>query len=142
MAKFTEAQTTVVTIKAGYLRHNDCIVQKDGTKRWIGHKGLEHKDGVTTVSLVIEGLMDENATWEDRHDTYRIPSDREVTVVENRVCNSCMGSGIYYGRGVVENGVFKGSQGTCFRCEGHGFQNRQDLMRCYIYDAKYRRVQA
>jgi hypothetical protein len=140
MTKHTEAQDTTVTIKADCLRHSDCIVQRDGAKRWIGTKGLEHKDGKTTVNLVIDGLMDENATWEDRHDTYTIASDREVTVVENRTCNTCFGSGVYYGQGAVVNGVFKGFQGTCFRCEGKGYQNRADIMRCYIYDAKYRRV--
>src|SRR3954447_9731214 len=28
----------------------------------------------------------------------------------------CDGSGVFYGRGYVENGVFKGHVGECFRC--------------------------
>jgi DnaJ-class molecular chaperone len=35
-------------------------------------------------------------------------------------CQRCYGKGIYFGRGYVENGVFKGYQGQCFRCQGTG----------------------
>lgn len=39
---------------------------------------------------------------------------------EVETCGRCGGSGIYRGAGVVENGVFKGYQGTCYRCKGKG----------------------
>jgi hypothetical protein len=35
-------------------------------------------------------------------------------------CGRCGGTGIYVGAGIVENGVFKGFTGTCFRCKGKG----------------------
>lgn len=35
-------------------------------------------------------------------------------------CGRCGGSGIYYGAGYIENGVFKGYRGTCYRCKGKG----------------------
>lgn len=57
-------------------------------------------------------------------------------------CDGCNGSGIYYGRGYVENGVFKGFTGKCFRCNGKGFQTREDSRRNYGYDNFYRRVWA
>jgi hypothetical protein len=52
----------------------------------------------------------------------------------------CGGSGKYYGHGVVENGVFKGFVGTCFRCKGKGWQDASDRSRNETYDNKYRRI--
>lgn len=49
--------------------------------------------------------------------------------------------GVYYGRGYVENGVFKGTTGTCFRCGGKGYQTNGDRKRNYGYDM-HRRVYA
>ena len=55
-------------------------------------------------------------------------------------CWSCSGKGIYYGRGYVENGVFKGFTGPCFRCGGKGHQNQDDFTRNWGYDNFHRRV--
>lgn len=33
-------------------------------------------------------------------------------------CGRCNGTGVYRGAGYVENGVFKGYTGVCFRCKG------------------------
>lgn len=57
-------------------------------------------------------------------------------------CDGCSGDGVYYGRGYVENGVFKGFKGTCFRCQGKGWQSHADIKRCRVYDNKYRRIYA
>lgn len=54
-------------------------------------------------------------------------------------CDGCNGSGIYYGRGYVENGVFKGFTGTCFRCGGKGRQTKSDVARNRTYD-RHRRI--
>jgi DnaJ-class molecular chaperone len=54
-------------------------------------------------------------------------------------CDGCRGDGIYYGRGIVENGVFKGFTGTCYRCQGKGFQTEADVKRCSYYDNRVRR---
>lgn len=35
-------------------------------------------------------------------------------------CDRCNGTGTYIGAGIVENGVFKGYKGVCYRCKGTG----------------------
>jgi hypothetical protein len=55
-------------------------------------------------------------------------------------CDGCRGDGVYYGRGYVENGVFKGFVGQCFRCGGKGYQTEADRKRNWGYDNHYRRV--
>ena len=57
-------------------------------------------------------------------------------------CDGCKGDGIYYGRGYVENGVFKGTTGTCYRCGGKGYQTKADSKRNRYYDNRVRRVYA
>lgn len=52
----------------------------------------------------------------------------------------CGGSGVYYGAGYVENGVFKGFTGTCFRCGGKGYQTAADQKRNAYYDDHVRRI--
>jgi len=52
-------------------------------------------------------------------------------------CWKCGGKGIFYGRGIVENGVFKGYSGPCFACNGKGKQTNGDVLRCATY-WKYR----
>jgi hypothetical protein len=56
-------------------------------------------------------------------------------------CFECSGKGIYYGHGVVENGVFKGYTGPCYRCEGKGHQTAADRHRNDFYDNHYRRIE-
>jgi hypothetical protein len=55
-------------------------------------------------------------------------------------CDGCNGSGIYYGRGYVENGVFKGYTNTCYRCQGKGYQNEADRKRNRYYDNNVRQI--
>lgn len=55
-------------------------------------------------------------------------------------CDGCPGDGIYYGRGHVENGVFRGFKGTCYRCGGKGYQTAKDVRRNTYYDRRVRRV--
>ena len=57
-------------------------------------------------------------------------------------CDGCNGSGIYYGRGAVVNGVFKGFTGTCYRCGGKGRQTAKDVKRNRYYDNHVRRFTA
>lgn len=57
-------------------------------------------------------------------------------------CDGCNGSGIYYGRGYVENGVFKGFTGNCYRCGGKGHQTPKDVKRNTYYDNHVRRIYA
>ena len=72
-----------------------------------------------------------------------MPSYREFTsesdLKRDRECDGCLGSGKFYGRGHVENGVFKGYSGKCYRCNGTGRQNKQDGVRNRNYDNHVRR---
>lgn len=52
-------------------------------------------------------------------------------------CYKCDGSGRFYGKGYVENGVFKGHIGTCYACNGTGKQSATDLIRCDTYWKHY-----
>jgi hypothetical protein len=55
-------------------------------------------------------------------------------------CWYCGGSGTYHGRGYVENGVFKGFTGPCFRCKGKGYETAADKKRNAYYDQHVRRI--
>jgi hypothetical protein len=55
------------------------------------------------------------------------------------VCD-CNGTGRFYGHGYVENGVFKGNSGVCYRCGGKGWQSDADRTRNRFYDNHVRRV--
>lgn len=57
-------------------------------------------------------------------------------------CDGCPGTGVYHGAGRVENGVFIGFRGKCFRCRGNGFQSDADRKRNRYYDRRIRRVYA
>lgn len=63
----------------------------------------------------------------------RMPGPKPL-IAGNVACDGCNGSGIYYGAGHVENGVFVGFQGTCFRCGGKGSQSEADVARNRGYD--------
>lgn len=53
---------------------------------------------------------------------------------------TCDGSGVFYGRGYVENGTFRGTVGDCFRCHGKGYQTPVDVKRNDYYDRNVRRL--
>ena len=53
---------------------------------------------------------------------------------QSEKCSACSGRGTYYGRGYVENGVFKGYSGPCYRCQGKGVQTPKDRNRNRYYD--------
>lgn len=55
-------------------------------------------------------------------------------------CYACNGSGIFRGGGSVINGVYKGFEGVCFRCQGKGYQTRDDEKRNWGYDNFHRRI--
>jgi hypothetical protein len=57
-------------------------------------------------------------------------------------CPACNGTGKHHGPGYVENGVFKGKVGTCYRCNGKGKQNDADRRRNWGYDTKHRTIAA
>ena len=74
-----------------------------------------------------------------RRDTLRVIEDENARIFD---CDGCNGSGVYYGAGIVLNGVFKGYSGPCYRCEGNGKQSLRDRLRNRSYDRNYRRLSA
>lgn len=62
-------------------------------------------------------------------------------ITASDTCTACNGGGIYYGRGAVVNGVFKGFTGPCFRCQGKGKQTSADERRNRYYDNHVRRIE-
>lgn len=76
-------------------------------------------------------------------DTIRttLPPLHPVEVRTEHQC-VCSGTGIFRGGGSVVNGVYQGFQGRCFPCDGKGWQNRADVIRNYVYWAKYARISA
>jgi hypothetical protein len=52
----------------------------------------------------------------------------------------CNGTGKYHGHGHVLNDKFVGFVGTCFRCQGKGWQNPKDRKRNLYYDNHVRRI--
>lgn len=81
------------------------------------------------------------ARWRDQGGVYLVDADRKVTVFTEHACD-CGGTGIYHGAGYVENGVFKGTTGPHFACHGKGWQSRADVIRNWVYWAKYARISA
>lgn len=69
-----------------------------------------------------------------------LPATTVAPAPTRHKCDGCSGDGVYYGRGYVENGVFHGTTGTCFRCNGKGWQDDDDLNRNSNYDRYYRKV--
>lgn len=59
---------------------------------------------------------------------------------EGNTCWKCKGTGLFYGRGYVENGVFKGSTGPCYQCQGTGIESAADKRRCDNYWAYHARA--
>jgi hypothetical protein len=70
----------------------------------------------------------------------RYPKGEAPPIVEpTRHDCECGGSGLYYGRGYFENGVFRGTVGECYRCCGKGWQSDEDVKRNNYYDNHVRR---
>jgi hypothetical protein len=68
----------------------------------------------------------------------KMPGPKAIPEGEEH-CDDCRGSGIFYGAGRVENGVFVGFKGTCYRCGGKGYQTTKDERRNRYYDRNVRR---
>lgn len=64
------------------------------------------------------------------------------TTAQKKTCDGCNGSGRWFGHGHVENGVFKGPSGKCYRCNGKGHQTAEDEKRNRYYDNHVRRIPA
>jgi hypothetical protein len=113
-------------ITAGKLHISDIVILKDGREFPVW--GLDKTEAGVTVNL-------QNHEW-------TVPHDYKLMIADTRECPVCKGSGIYYGKGVVENGKFKGFTGTCFPCAGKGEQTRKDRIRTSTYWSKYAKIHA
>jgi hypothetical protein len=87
----------------------------------------------TETSLACDHLM---GYWRARG-TYELAA---LGAPEDASGCDCSGTGIYHGHGYVENGVFKGTVGECFRCQGKGYQTPADVKRNAYYDNHVRRI--
>lgn len=56
-----------------------------------------------------------------------------ITTSGLETCYKCGGSGLYYFGGATVNGVYQGTTGVCFGCEGKGQQDDADRLRCHHY---------
>ena len=82
------------------------------------------KDG-TAGKVYILGSDGREAWWK---------TDKVTVIVSgNEQCWKCGGSGVFYGGGIVENGVYKGYSGECYGCAGKGQQNNADRVRNHYY---------
>jgi hypothetical protein len=73
----------------------------------------------------------------------RYPKGTEVPTIAQPPARhecDCYGTGLYYGHGYFENGRFKGTSGTCYRCHGKGYQTDADVKRNNYYDNHVRRL--
>lgn len=111
-------------ITADKLHSDDVIVGTDGQTYCVGR--VDRKGDRVTVTL-----------WD--HRSWTLGQTRKVTVRAEHECD-CRGKGVYYGRGYVENGVFKGTTGPHFACGGKGWQTREDAIRNRVYWDKYARI--
>ena len=114
----------------------------------------------TTVTVEDDGSVRKAHVWEKAGETYYDvtpdptleidvdPTDPDVQAwlptaeesPELGKCWECNGSGIWRGGGAVINGVYKGPQGTCYRCNGIGTKNVSDVKRNRYYDNHVRRI--
>ena len=79
-------------------------------------------------------------TVSGRRSTSTVPTRRVAPAVALTVehsgtetCWKCGGSGQFHSGGGTVNGVFTGTIGVCFGCEGKGKQNNADRLRNHYY---------
>ena len=118
------SEPVIMETTADHVRGHDYIVAHDGETLPVFDV---RRDGEAVVLSVGTG-------------TYTVPADYLLRIVAEVQCWDCAGRGIWYGRGYVENGTFRGQTGRCFRCGGKGRQTRQDMARNRTYDNHIRRV--
>lgn len=123
----TTAKPTHLDARARDLIDGDVLINRDGTHTLVDSARRTH-DG--TVRVVTDrGRFEVDLTY-------------PVQVLP-RECWKCVnGSGLHYGHGRVENGVFIGHVGTCFGCNGKGWNDVSDTYRNRTYWARYARIYA
>ena len=99
---------------------------------------VTHKAGGSAEGLVLAVRKDGKAgkvyiLGSDGREAWWQSDKITVIVSGNETCWKCGGSGIFYGGGIVENGVYKGYSGECYGCAGKGTQNNADRVRNHYY---------
>jgi len=120
-------------------------IEGDETMRWdvlasAPSEPQHHPDGCDRCHKVAELYHDETSGLALCDDcTTEADQASEQPEEVRHECDGVCRDGVYYGRGYVENGVFKGFTGTCYRCGGKGWQSDADRRRNSVYDNRYRR---
>lgn len=117
----------VTNLTARELTERDVLVARDRTRTF------------AVLSVVKSNTAVEITTDAGVH---TLEPTHGVIVLDRFECDGCSGDGVHHGRGYVENGVFHGHTGVCFRCHGKGTQSRADQERNTYYDNQVRRVHA
>lgn len=118
---------TYKLIPAAELHTADLLVNKrDADQNWI----------VREVKRVGDRVLLETSDgqkWDLDHDYH-------ARVLDLEPCDDCSATGVKKLSGYTENGVWKGTQGACYRCGGNGHLNRADRLRNWNYDNYVRRI--
>lgn len=107
---------------------------------------IANDGGEGTIAATSEkfgGRVGLRVSWKENALLWQSPSTLRVVPEGERSldCDGfCGGTGVFRGGGIVENGVYKGFSGPCFRCDGHGKQTPKDRRRNSTYDNHYRRI--
>ena len=119
---------SVVTLEvpARDLHSQDAIICRDGSTVRL------HEVRTRAITTTISAR--DGKSWS-------VDAARIIRVRAEHGCD-CNGSGVFHGRGYVENGVFKGTVGVCFGCGGKGWRDRADAIRCSTYWNKDARISA
>lgn len=65
-------------------------------------------------------------------------SERVASLAQDACCDKCNGRGwVPVGRGVIENGQYRGKTGMCFACRGRKVVTAADVRRNTYYYAHY-----
>jgi hypothetical protein len=121
---------TTVELPARDLRAGDLLLARDSELRFRVYE--TRKDGAGKILVRAESELGQV--------TYHLPPERVSRVLDREpACDPTCHNGTYHGAGVIENGVFKGITGRCFRCSGKGWQSRADRLRNWWYDNRVRK---
>jgi hypothetical protein len=96
-------------------------------------KSKTHDSEGMILALTRDGKRAKVKVFGHDEEVWRPLDSMTVIVDGDEQCWKCGGSGIFYGGGMVENGVYKGFSGECYGCAGKGKQNNADRIRNHYY---------
>jgi hypothetical protein len=96
-------------------------------------RSKNHDSAGIVLALTKDGKRAKVYVYGPDAEVWRPVASFTVETAGTQECWKCQGSGIYYISGATVNGVFQGSTGPCFGCEGDGKQTDADRLRCHYY---------